>query len=252
VLEDHLPRLLGSVDNRLDSGCIESIVSRVYHKQSLSEASRWLTLNIGKLAGRAKRPVLAGKRSMVSVIKTASSSVADKTNESLDQIIVWRPKTSRAMARTRLSTSPKGGRCGHKGTESATEGLLERILQRVSRRTQKAGMRPPFMSAKTEARWEVTMSARPVKVVRKLTGATHPASSNRARRRAPRCSGCSSSRSSTSERQRSFRDSHGLAWRCPVCVRAGGKRLSVSRAHSMCVKLSMIRRTVFLTTFAPM
>jgi hypothetical protein len=239
VLEDHLPGLLGSVDNRLDSGCIESIVSRVYHKQSLSEASRWLTLNIGKLAGRAKRPVLAGKRSMVSVIKTASSSVADMTNESLDQIIVWRPKTSRAMARTRLSTSPKGGRCGHKGTESATEGLLERILQRVSRRTQKAGMRPPFMSAKTEARWEVTMSARPVKVVRKLTGATHPASSNRAR-------------SSTSERQRSFRDSHGLAWRCPVCVRAGGKRLSVSRAHSMCVKLSMIRRTVFLTTFAPM
>jgi len=39
VLEDHLPGLLGSVDNRLDSGCIESIVSRVYHKQSLSEAS---------------------------------------------------------------------------------------------------------------------------------------------------------------------------------------------------------------------
>lgn len=49
----------------------------------------------------------AGRRSA-----TELSSVEMRvcTHESLVQMMVWRPKTSRAIARTRLSTSPKGGR----------------------------------------------------------------------------------------------------------------------------------------------
>lgn len=70
------------------------------------------TLDGGEVAVGSKSPVGArvGARSMSAETDEGATGGARQAHLSWFQMMVWRPKTSPAMARTRLSQSPKGGR----------------------------------------------------------------------------------------------------------------------------------------------